>query len=632
MPRLTLKTKLVLAITGMVLALVLALSCIYVSQLIDQRLTEADANAAFVAHQVLEAARKPLEAVPIPAPDASDDASDDTARMHLAMAAVLQSDAGLNSLLQSVIGYSPTIYDVSIVDRDSRVVLHSDAAWVDRALPKRPDFRGLIRAGFLRQAAVIYGQPTVYEVRLPIQRDGAPFGEIRIGLSTVFLKNELRPTLDRALIFSAISVLISLALAAGLSSRALQPLEAIARRLDAMTVEVAPSEPEPPRQTDEYGAVNTRIDRLGRKIRDVKEIFSALKENLDQIMATLQDGLMLFTREENLVLVSASAERFAGRHRAEILGKRVDEIFDDSTRLGRIVLDSFALRQPISQREIEIENGRRIQLSLDFIAERGQPIGALLTMRDAESVHRIENEIELSRRLAAIGRLTSGVAHEVKNPINAIVIHLEILRERLLQLDPETRRHMDIIASEIQRLDRVVKTLVDFTRPIDLRLAEADLRKLMEDVAALAEPEARQHAVKIVRQEDAQPLPARIDSDLLKQALLNVVLNGVQAMPQGGTLSLASRAEDNTARLEIRDQGGGIDPAIRDKIFNLYFTTKKSGSGIGLAVSYRVLQLHNGTLEFDSEAGKGTTFRFILPLARGAGAGGERIAADSRGA
>ena len=187
-------------------------------------------------------------------------------------------------------------------------------------------------------------------------------------------------------------------------------------------------------RSDEYGERSRTVHRLGRKIRDVKEIFSALKENLDQIMGTLQDGLMLFTRDENVVLVSASAERFAGRHRAEILGKRVDEIFNDSTRLGRIVLDSFALRQPISQREIEIEDGRRIQLSLDFIEERGQPIGALLTMRDAESVRRIENEIELSRRLAAIGRLTSGVAHEVKNPINAIVIHLEILRERLLHL------------------------------------------------------------------------------------------------------------------------------------------------------------------------------------------------------
>ena len=209
---------------------------------------------------------------------------------------------------------------------------------------------------------------------------------------------------------------------------------------------------------------------------------------------------------------------------------------------------------------------------------------------------------------------------------------MEILRERLLQLDPETRRHMDIIASEIQRLDRVVKTLVDFTRPIDLRLSEVDLRKLMEEVASLAEPEARQHAVKIVRQEDARPLVARIDSDLVKQALLNVVLNGVQAMPQGGTLSLSSQAHDSSAKLEIRDQGGGIDPEIRDKIFNLYFTTKKAGSGIGLAVSYRVLQLHNGTLEFESEAGKGTTFRFILPLTIGADARNDEIAAESQGA
>ncbi len=626
MPRVKLKTKLVLAITGMVFALVLTLSCIYVSQLIDQRLTEADSNASFVAHQVLEAARKALESEPSAA------ASADPAKLHDEMAAVLQADAGLNSLLQSVIGYSPTIYDAAIVDSSGRAMLHSDAATLGKPLPVRADFQGLIHGGFLRQIAVVYGQPTVYEVRLPIQRDGAPFGEIRIGLSTVFLKSELRPTLNRALIFSALSVLISLLLAAGLSNLVLQPLAAIARRLDAMTVEVAPSEPESPRITDEYGAVNTKIDRLGRKIRDVKEIFSALKENLDQIMGTLQEGLMLFTRDENVVLVSASAERFAGRHRAEILGKRVDEIFDDSTRLGRIVLDSFALRQPISQREIEIEDGRRIQLSLDFIAERGQPIGALLTMRDAESVHRIENEIELSRRLAAIGRLTSGVAHEVKNPINAIVIHLEILRERLLQLDPETRRHMDIIANEIQRLDRVVKTLVDFTRPIDLRLAEVDLRKLVEEVAALAEPEAREHGVKIVRQEDAHPLLARIDSDLVKQALLNVVLNGVQAMPQGGTLSLSSQAHDHLAKLEIRDQGGGIAPEIRDKVFNLYFTTKKSGSGIGLAVSYRVLQLHNGTLEFDSEAGKGTTFRFILPLTMGADARGNEIAAESRGA
>ena len=203
-------------------------------------------------------------------------------------------------------------------------MLHSDSGALDKPLPARPDFRGLIRGGFLRQIAVVYGEPTVFEVRLPIQRDGAPFGEIRIGLSTVFLKSELQPTLNRALIFSAIvGVVFRWLLAAGLSKPALQPLEAIARRLDAMTVEVAPMRTRASAQdTDEYGAVNTKIDRLGRKIRDVKEIFSALKENLDQIMGTLQDGLMLFTRDENVVLVSASAERFAGRHRAEMSGQK----------------------------------------------------------------------------------------------------------------------------------------------------------------------------------------------------------------------------------------------------------------------------------------------------------------------
>jgi signal transduction histidine kinase len=298
-----------------------------------------------------------------------------------------------------------------------------------------------------------------------------------------------------------------------------------------------------------------------------------------------------------------------------MLGRMVEEVFDDSNRLGRIVLDAFALRQEVPSREIEMEHGRRVQLALDFISERGAPIGALLTVRDAESVRRIENEIELSRRLAAIGRLTSGVAHEVKNPINAIVIHLEILRERMLQLDPETRRHMDIINSEIHRLDRVVKTLVDFSRPVELKLAVLDLRTLAAEVAALAAPEANAQNVEFVQDFGEQPLPVHVDTDLMKQAILNVVINGVQAMPEGGTLTLRAFAALRAAVLEVHDTGAGISHEIRDKIFNLYFTTKKSGSGIGLALTYRAMQLHNGALDLDSEARQGTTFRFVLPLA-----------------
>lgn len=619
MPRLRLKTKLVLAISGMVFALAAALSGVYVSQMLHQRIRHSYDNADFIAHQVLHTARQALES-DLPAgiaPPQEGRAGDTAARDAIAL--ILQRDAAVASLLQSVVGYNTEVYDVALVDRNGIALVDTDADGVFKIAPQRPALLDLRRASFFAQLRAVYGPARVYEVSLPVKRQGAPFGEIRVGLSTLFLKRELVPLLNRALALSGVCVLLSFALAALLSNLALRPLTAIARRLDTMTA------PEPqgstagkPRRTDEYGAVSDRIDRLGRQMSDVREVFSALKDNLDQLMSTLQDGLVLFTHDGRIVLVSDSAERFIGRPRAQMLGRTAAEVFHDSSALGRVVLDAFALRQPVKPREIELAPGRRVQLALDFISERGSGIGALLTVRDAESVHRIENEIELSHRLASIGRLTSGVAHEVKNPINAIVIHLEILRERILQLDPETRRHMDIIASEIHRLDRVVKTLVDFSRPVELKLQAGDLRELVHEVASLAAPEARKHQVELVQEKSSAPLPVRVDVDLMKQAILNVVLNGVQAMPGGGRLTLRTLVKAQNAVLEIADTGAGIPPEIRDKIFHLYFTTKKTGSGIGLAFTYRSLQLHNGAIELKSEVGAGTTFRFILPLSTAA--------------
>jgi signal transduction histidine kinase len=628
MARIRLKTKLVLAISAMVFALVLALSFIYMSQLLRQRINESYENADFISHQIYQAAKQALEI------DLSNTRldMDDPQRVHDAIADVLQSDAPVNTLLQSVVGYDPEVYDVSVIDLKGNALLHTDAAALDKPVPNRPSLDQLKSGGFVEQIKSVYGEPAVYDIRLPIQREGTPFGEIRVGISTLFLKNEMRTQLDRALLSSAILVFFSFVLAAALSNLALRPLEAIGRRLDVMTAEVPSDEPALTEQNfDEYGLVNTKIDRLGRQIRDVKEVFSALKENLDQIMGTLQDGLMLFTNQGKVVLVSASVERFIGRPRGEILGCNVEQIFDDTTRLGQIVLDAFALHQGFPARTLELDQNRKIQISIDFISESGRAIGTLLTIRDAESVRRIENEIELSRRLAAIGRLTSGVAHEVKNPINAIVIHLEILRERMLQMDPETKRHMDVISSEFQRLDRVVKTLVDFSRPMELRLEETDLRRITDDVVAVLGPEAQQHGVTVLNERSPKPLPARVDEDLVKQALLNVVLNGVQAMQNGGTLTVRSFTQGENGTIEVIDQGTGIPPDVRDKIFNLYFTTKTTGSGIGLAMTYRVLQLHNGALEFESEVGKGTTFRLVLPLMESSGRESQ-TAAQVRGA
>jgi len=445
--------------------------------------------------------------------------------------------------------------------------------------------------------------------------NGQPFGSIHVGVSTVFLRNELTPRLQRQLSLSAIAVLCSLVLAALLSNLALGPLEHINRSLDRMAESNGTELTGPAVGADEYGKVSLKIAHLGKQMRDAREIFSALKSNVDQIMTSLQDGLMLFTRDSRVVLVSAAIEGFLGRSRGELLGRTVKEIFSAESALGGLMLDAFRLHHNVEAREIEASNGRRVHVSLDFIQEKGTQIGALLTMRDAESARRIEDEIELSRRISASGRVTRGVAHEVKNPINAIVLHLQLLRNKLQQVDPDTSRHVDIIDSEIHRLDRVVQILVDFTRPRDLHLEETDLRLVLDEVSLLATPDAEQHGVKLVHELPAEAVPVKIDVDFIKQAMLNVVLNGVQAMPNGGTLTLTAFREDDMVVTEIRDQGAGIPSEIQDKIFELYFTTKKTGSGIGLAQTYQIMQWHYGSVDFESGDGKGTTFRLRLPLA-----------------
>lgn len=613
MPALRLKTKLVLSITAMVVAIVATLSTLYISEVVHQRIQEVSSIADVIKLHMFAVAR-PALTVDLSATKVD---MNDPQKVEAMMEDLLQSDTVVTSLLESVTGDSPNILDACIVDTNGLALLHTTAALQNTIVPAREDFANLLNGGIRRQFNLIYGPPETYDARLPLINNatGKPFGEVRVGVSTTLLRNTLRPQITRALVFSGSAILLSLILAAGLSNLALRPLAAISHRLDLISSGKAELAETTSKRSDEYGTVSTKIERLGRQMRDVKEVFSALKENLDQMMANLQDGVMLFTSDFNAVLVSASAERFIGKPRGEMLGRQPAEIFSRESVLGRTILDAFASREPVGQDEIEDAQGRHIQVSLDFIEEHGERIGALLTLRDAESVHRIEDEIELSRRLSAIGRLTSGVAHEVKNPINAIVVHLEVLRQKMKEIDPDTRRHVDVISSEIQRLDRVVQTLVDFTRPVELRLNDMDLRRVVDDVVSLASPAAEKHNVLIEREASPDALPVRIDADLVKQAVLNIVLNGVQAMPNGGALRLTAKREGDGALISVRDQGPGIPDNIRDKIFNLYFTTKSGGSGIGLAMAYRVVQLHHGSVEFSTIIDHGTTFYLRFPLA-----------------
>ena len=618
------KTIIVLVITLMVTTMVTAFSILYISQILRLRISNAKETATSLTHQLAYAA---ANAVPDFTSTSIDTSNPSAVRR--ALADYVQTDVALNNLLQSDPGDWRFIYDVCIVDVNGKALLHTNASMVGKVIPPRPDFQQVVNARFREQMRLVFSPAEVYDVTYPLELTGLtgqPFGTIRIGVQTVFLKSEVQTRLMRSAYISVTLVFVSLFLAAGISNLALGPLKKISRNLDSVSAGDAEALYGDESRRDEYGLVSLKIANLGRQIRDSREIFSALKDNVDQLMAKLQDGLMLFARDSRVVLVSAPVEGFLGRPRAELLGHTVHEIFDQESLLGAALLEAFERRRPLSQREFEAAGGKRVQVSLDFVQERTSQIGALLIMRDTESVRRIGDEIEMSRRLSASGRLTRGVAHEVKNPINAIVLHLQLLRNKLAQPEPDTRRHMDIIDAEIRRLDRVVQTLVDFTRPRDLHLEEVDLRRLMEDVAQLAAPDAEQHGVIIQRLMPAQRLPIKVDIDLMKQALLNVVINGVQAMPEGGLLAISARRENNTVVAEIRDEGRGIPQDMRDKIFELYFTTKKDGSGIGLAQTYQILQWHYGSVDFESAEGSGTVFHFHIPAGATPDAGPEYVA------
>ena len=609
------KTIIVFAITLLVTVMVSAFSYLYISQVLRQRITNAYENATLLTQQLAYVAENDV-------PDFSSTRLDtnDPAAVRRALMDYLPTDVNLNNMLQSDVGNWPFIYDVALVGTDGRAMLHTNASMVGKPVVQRPDFHDrVVSSRFREQLRLVY-RPAVYNVSFPLVLsgqlfNGEPFGTIQIGVSTSFLKSEITPRLMHALYFSIVSIFASLVLAAAISNLALGPLKELSRNLDSVSAGDGGALAGEESRHDEYGLVTLKIANLGRQIRDTKEIFSALKDNVDQLMAKLQDGLVLFARDSRIVLVSAPVERFLGRPRRDLLGHTVKEVFSRDSLLGAVVLDAFERRRPLVQSEFEAAGGRRVQVSLDFVHEKNTQIGALLIIRDSESVRRIGDEIELSRRMAASGRLTRGVAHEVKNPINAIVLHLQLLQNKLARSEPDTLRHMDIIDSEIRRLDRVVQTLVDFTRPRDLHLEEVDLRRLLEDVTVLAAPDAEQHGVTIERPIPHEPLPIKADIDLMKQALLNVVLNGVQAMPQGGPLLISARREDDIVLAEVCDHGSGIPREVQDKIFELYFTTKKDGSGIGLAQTYQILQWHYGSVEFESTEGEGTTFRFRIPAA-----------------
>ncbi|MGO9437974.1 MAG: ATP-binding protein [Terracidiphilus sp.] len=608
-----LKTKLVIAIASLVVFISGLVSLVYVTQLLDAAVKQTYETNKMVANQARFALQQALET------GLKDQTVDpnNPAQLRNLEAQAIHDSTTLRAMIESVNLYSLTVYDINIADAQSRILLSTNPENVDKPLLVRSDYKELLNADALQLYRLVFGPPRVFDVVVPLERNGEPFATVHVGARTTLLREAYSPWLRETLTLTGFALGSALLSAILLSNLALRPMEEISVQLDYWTAASEAAEDAAAQKRDTAERVSTKIEQIGQRMRNVEEVFSALKENLDQILGNLQDGILLFTGGGRAVLVSEAARRFLNVENGPILGLHAQEIFDPSTLLGRTLREAFDRGVRLEKEEVRTETGHRIQASLEFIydEETRKDLGALVTLHDLESVEAIESELELSRRMAAIGRLTSGVGHEVKNPINAIVVHLELLKNKLGDGNTQATRHLEVIDAEIHRLDRVVQTLVDFSRPVELQLKEQDLRQPIGDVLALASDELSTRNVTLESSLASNPLIANVDADLLKQAVINVIENGAQAMPEGGKLRVILEEDKKTAVLRIADEGSGISDEIRDKIFDLYFTTKSGGSGIGLAMTYRILQLHHGSVEVQSNLGRGTEFVLRIPLA-----------------
>jgi signal transduction histidine kinase len=658
-----LRTKLVLTATGLTFAIVLVLSIAFLTELLHQRTEQTYASNDVLAHQVLLATRQAVEtglrARP-PAASITPDVTDPDAALHAAVMGALRSNDALLNLMNGIVRYSPTVEDVSVTDAHGFTMVSTDPDALNQRAVYRESFASVRQRSVFYQMREVFGEPRVLDIAVPLDRDRLPFLVVHVGVRSTFLRfvgeNAYEPWMRAALEFVLLAILGSMAIAAFLSTVALRPLQAIGEQLERLTL-TRGSGPAGPltdqpllleaqsrRSVDPLNRVNLSIDRLDRQMRTREEGYTALQTNLDQMLDTLRDGVLLFTPDHRAVMVSDAVAVFLDRHGAgpeapavdDMVGMRLEEIFLPETTLGAAVAAAFERGAHSSAETVTLEDGRQVQISLDRI-DAGRPIdghanglgdhpdqgmGTLLTLRDTGSALELEQELEVARRLAAIGRLTANVGHEVKNPINAMVVHLELLRGKLANSELDrgsAQKHVEILADEMRRLDRVVETLADFSRPMDLDLREHDLRRVINQTLELAGAELKEHSVAIESELPSTAVPVRIDGELMRQVLLNLLLNAMQAMPSGGLVRVSIRRDQRVAIVEIADNGVGIPASVLPRIFDLYFTTKPRGSGIGLAMTYRIIQLHGGAMDVQSNAdpsspARGTTFTLRLPI------------------
>lgn len=568
--------------------------------------------------------------------------------------AAIQADGGLRAILEAS-GYARNITYAAICNVNDVAVAAWDRSREGKRLAPAGDLNALLAMRGPQLLASIYSSAgETVEVRQSLLLGGAKFGTIRIGLSTLLVREEFSDELWLILGTGLVALFIAVIVSASFAQLILRPIHVIRGGLTRLGKGEFGVRLDLPQQ-DEFGELGSFFNTVSAQLSADRTQLADQKANLQSAVEHMEDEVAIFNPAGELVFANpAMLATLPG----EPFGQPLDDLLPEGHAYRDLVRAALRDRQssgPVSSRipawspdGSGPDHGERLLMAHAVKDRTQQVLGVMLVARDVQALGRVQSMLNYSRKLVALGRLSAGVAHEVKNPLNAMTIHLELLKQKLLTASGAGRarpaaagrgvgvastvvaeggrpelsgalEHVKVIGGEIQRLDQVMQGFLKFYRSEDLKLQPIPLAALIQDVVRVIGPECVKAKVEVVTEglQDAPDISG--DPAMLRQAFLNLALNACQAMPQGGTLRISAKsARGRRVEVRIEDSGVGIKPEHLSRIFDLYFTTREKGSGIGLSMVYRTVQLHDGEIEVQSTEGRGTTFCLSLPEASSA--------------
>jgi PAS domain S-box-containing protein len=343
-------------------------------------------------------------------------------------------------------------------------------------------------------------------------------------------------------------------------------------------------------------------------------------ERLNGVLDSLSDGIMVADVENKLIMFNKAAERLVPFTGSDGYDRPIWESITDD-EISHFTEQTLEAQESVRDREFALDRGgmtRLLSFSVTPLVRNGQIQGTIVHVEDVSEKRSREARLRRAESLASLTTLAAGVAHEIKNPLGSIGIHMQLIQKALSGLDSEgidqIEEYVDVVNEEVERLNRIVVDFLFAVRPMDTRLEDRDLNAIVHDLLEFVRFELKEADIEI--QEDlAEDLPTlEIDEKYLKQALLNIVKNAISAMPDGGTLAASSLQQGDVVILKITDTGLGMSEETLNKIFEPYFTTKDFGSGIGLTMVYKVVKEHMGDISVVSQEGKGASFSISFPV------------------